>query len=264
MILDEIIARRMETLQADRRLQPDAVLRRRAEECQRQPLDLAAALRADGFAVIAEVKRRSPSAGRLRPELDVASLCAAYVRGGAAAVSVLAEPCYFGGSFDDIATARTSLAGEAAKPILCKDFVISEHQVYRARLAGADAVLLIAACLDSGRLAALMAAVAALGMAPLVEVHDADELDAVLPLQPPVIGINNRDLRTFRTDLATTIALAPRVPPGTTVISESGIRAAADVRTVAAAGAHAALVGEALVRSADPAAVLRELRALSS
>ncbi|MHB0876840.1 MAG: indole-3-glycerol phosphate synthase TrpC [Anaerolineae bacterium] len=263
MILDDIVARRRESIDAQRRLVPEAALRRQAEGCERRPLDFAAALRRPHVAVIAEVKRRSPSAGAIREDLSVAATCAAYAAGGAAAVSVLTEPDYFGGSFDDLAAARSTLTGADSRPILCKDFVVTEYQVYLARVAGADAVLLIAACLEPARLAALMAVVRGLGMTPLVEVHDAGELEAVLPLAPAAIGINNRDLRTFRTDLATTESLAPLAAGTAVVVSESGISNVDDVRRVAAAGAAAVLVGEALVRSgAAAAATLATLAAV--
>ncbi len=218
--------------------------------------DLAAALAAPGLQVIAEVKRRSPSAGSLAPALDPAAQAAAYQAGGAAAVSVLTEPDHFGGSLDDLRAVRDAVD----LPILRKDFTLHPAQVWEARAAGADAVLLIAAVLDDEDLAALLAAAAAAGLAALVEVHTAAEARRAAAAGAGLVGVNNRDLATFRVDLATAEAIAPELPPDAVRVAESGIGDAAGAARMARAGYHAVLVGEALVRAADPAALVAELR----
>lgn len=259
MILDRIVAQRRQDVAAAQATISEAALRRAAEAIERPPLDLAAALERQRVGLIAEVKRRSPSAGEIRPGLNVGDICQGYADAGAAAVSVLAEPAFFGGSLDDVASARRTLSGDRQRPVLLKDFVLGAYQVYSGRVAGADAVLLIAACLETPLLADLLALAADLGLTALVEVHDRAELERVLPLQARVIGINNRDLRTFTTRLETTLELAPLVDQGTVVVSESGIRGAEDVRRVAEAGVRGVLVGETLLRAPDPSAKAREL-----
>ncbi len=260
MILSQITERRRANVEERRRTVPESALRSLAEATERRPLDFAGALgAAKGVAVIAEVKRRSPSAGTIREGLDVAGTCRMYSENGAAAVSVLTEPNFFGGSLADFEAARSTLTGGMAMPLLLKDFVLTSYQVLEARAAGADAVLLIVACLMGDELPLLLDLVLRLGMTPLVEVHDRAELEAVSPLRPPVIGINNRDLRTFEVSLETTVNLAPEVPDGCLVVSESGIRTPADVRQVAAAGARAVLVGESILRADDPASQIRAL-----
>jgi indole-3-glycerol phosphate synthase len=214
-----------------------------------------AALRAGGsVAVIAEVKRRSPSAGGIREGASAAEVAQLYAAAGASAVSVLTDADYFGGSLDDLRAARV-----AAVPLLRKDFVIDVVQVHEARVAGASAVLLIARILGDAALRELHAEAVRVGLDVLVEVHDAAEIERAAAAGARIIGINNRDLATFTTDLDTTVRLAPQVPAGCVVVAESAIGAAADVARVAAAGADAVLVGEALMRAADPAATLRSL-----
>jgi indole-3-glycerol phosphate synthase len=223
----------------------------------RAPHDLATALTppAPGqVRLLAELKRASPVAGVLAHGFDPVPRAAEYVAAGAAALSVLTDP-HFQGSLADLDTVR----GAVACPLLQKDFVVDEYQLWEARAHGADAVLLIVAILEPARLAALHEAAVGLGLTPLVEVHDEGELEQAARLRARLIGINNRDLKTFRTDLATTERLAPRAPAGVRLVSESGIASRADVARVAAAGAHAVLVGEALSRSGDPAAKIREL-----
>jgi indole-3-glycerol phosphate synthase len=206
-------------------------------------------------AVFAEVKRRSPSAGALAEQVDPPSRAADYARGGAWAISVLTDGPYFGGSLDDLMAVR-----EAVEiPVLRKDFILDELQLLQTRAVGADLVLLIARILDPAHLARLRAEAEAMGMAALVEVHDEAELGPALDSGARLIGINNRDLDTFRTDLAVTEALMPLVPEGVHVIAESGIRDARDVERVVRAGARGVLVGEALMRSGDPEAVVRAL-----
>lgn len=259
MILDRIIARRRQDLEATRRQVSLSAQRRAAEESRRRPLDLAAALCRRRVGLIAEIKRRSPSAGEIRPGLDVAQTVTAYADAGAAAVSVLTEPAFFGGSLDDLAAAREALTGEHERPILRKDFILEDYQVYEARAAGADAVLLIAACLETPLLSDLLSLSGELGLSSLVEVHDRAELERVLPLRPRLVGINNRDLRTFTTHTETTLELAPLMGEGAVVVSESGICEVEDVRRMAEAGVRGVLVGEAILRSPDPAAKAREL-----
>jgi indole-3-glycerol phosphate synthase len=214
-----------------------------------------AALRAgDSVAVIAEVKRRSPSAGGIREGVSAAAAAQLYAGAGAAAVSVLTDGEHFGGSLGDLQAARV-----AAVPLLRKDFVIDAVQVHEARVAGASAVLLIVRILDDAALRELHGEALRVGLDVLVEVHDEAEVERAAAAGARIIGINNRDLATFTTDLDTTLRLAPRVPAGCVVVAESAIREAADVARVAAAGADAVLVGEALMRAADPAGALRSL-----
>ncbi len=205
--------------------------------------------------LIAEVKRGSPGAGPIRPDLDPATLAASYEAAGASAISVLTDREYFMGSLDDLAAIRVS----AEIPLLRKDFLISEAQVWEARGAGADAVLLIAGILDVETLRGLRVLAEDLGIAALVEAHDAEELMRTLESGASIVGINNRDLRDFTTRLDTTLALIPGVGAGVTVVSESGIRSRADVEKLSAAGVDAVLVGEALLRERDPASKAREL-----
>jgi len=206
--------------------------------------------------VIAELKRRSPSKGEIRADFAPAAIAKAYAEAGAAALSVLTDERFFGGHLDFLRVARA----EVAIPILRKDFTIDPYQIDEARAAGADAVLLIVAALDPGRLAELHAHAASLGLDALVEVHDEAELERALAVGARIVGVNNRDLRTFRTDLATTERLAPRVPAGVVLVAESGILRNEDVRRLEAAGAHACLVGESLMREPDVGAALRRLR----
>ena len=256
-ILDDIVRDKRAELAARRleRSLADLVV-----ECRARPpaRDFAAALAPapGGVRLIAEVKPASPSRGRLAgPGWDPVALAAAYARHGADAISVLTDAKYFGGSLDTLAAVRERVD----VPLLRKDFVLDEYQLWEARAAGADAVLLIVAILEPPALRDLLQAAKGVGLAALVECHTAAELDRALEVDARIIGINNRDLRTFVTRLETTLELLPRVPPGRLVVSESGFFTAADVRRVAAAGAHAVLVGEALVTAADVGAKIREL-----
>jgi len=223
------------------------------------PRDFAAALRVPGIRLIAEVKRASPSKGLLRSDLDPVMLAREYEAGGAAAVSVLTDEHYFQGSLDDLRAVRQNIN----LPVLRKDFILDPYQVYQARAAGADAVLLIVAALDDKTLQALLHLVEDLRMAALVEVHNATELERALSvhLAPGrrIIGVNSRDLRTFEVNLGTTEKLRPLVPREIVLVSESGIHNRVDVERLAAAGADAILVGEALVRAQDVRAKVREL-----
>lgn len=213
------------------------------------------ALIAEGISLIAEMKRASPSRGPIRPGASVTEVVSAYQRAGARAVSVLTEPAYFDGSLDDLVEARSA----CDLPLLRKDFVVDEYQLLEARAAGADAVLLIVAALEGGRLAELIAAASDLGMDSLVEVHDEDEVEAAVDAGAEVIGINNRDLHSLEVDLDTSFRLLADVPAGTVVVAESGISYAEDVERLERAGVDAILVGEALMRADDPVRAVREL-----
>lgn len=220
------------------------------------PRAFASALRGDGIQLIAEIKRASPARGDLWPDLDPASLARAYHGGGAAALSVLTDERFFRGSDLDLVQARAAVD----LPVLRKDFVVSEYQVFEARGLGADAVLLIVRALTSRELRHLLGVADGLGMAALVEVHSESELEVAVEAGARLVGINNRDLDTMQVDVETTFRLLPLVPPGLTVVSESGIHSRDTVRRLEEAGVHAILVGEALVTSDDPAGKVAELR----
>lgn len=206
-------------------------------------------------AVIAEIKRASPSKGLLRADFDPAAIARAYARAGAACLSVLTDRTYFQGLGEHLEAAR----GACALPALRKDFVIDPYQVFEARALGADCILLIVAALAPAQMTELEAIARELGMAVLVEVHDARELDQALTLKTPLLGINNRDLRSFETRLETTIALLPQVPRDRIVVTESGIAAPNDVARLRAEGVGAFLVGETFMRAADPGEALSGL-----
>jgi indole-3-glycerol phosphate synthase len=225
-----------------------------------RPHGFRAALARPGIAVIAEFKRRSPSAGVLRGEPDLAEIVGAYARGGARALSVLTEQPNFGGSLEDLRAARSL----CELPLLRKDFVVDDYQLLEARAAGADAVLLIVAALSDAQLASLHARAHELGLDVLVEVHDRAELDRAVELGAELIGVNNRDLRDFSVDVARTHALRGAIPAGVLVVSESGIASAAQLRELASDRVDAVLVGESLMRAADPARALEELLDRSS
>jgi indole-3-glycerol phosphate synthase len=209
-----------------------------------------------GVRLIAEVKKASPSRGVLAADLDSVALATTYGRHGADAISVLTDAKYFQGSLDILRQIRAAVD----VPLLRKDFTIDEYQLWEARAAGADAVLLIVAILEPPLLCDLSAAAKGLGLAALVECHTEAELEVALAAGSRLIGINNRDLGTFETRIETTLALLPQIPPGPVVVSESGFFTGADVRRVVDAGAHAVLVGEGLVRATDVAAKIRELK----
>jgi indole-3-glycerol phosphate synthase len=213
------------------------------------------ALEAPGIGVIAEFKRRSPSAGTLHDDPDLPATLAAYERGGAIAASILTEEANFGGSLTDLTAARRA----CGLPLLRKDFIVDAYQLHEASLAGADAVLLIVAALDDEQLAALAGAAGELGLDVLVEVHDETELSRAAALDAGIIGVNNRDLRDFSVDLARTSRLLADMPAGALVVSESGISSPEQLSSLQEEGVHAVLVGETLMRAADPAAALRSL-----
>ncbi len=213
------------------------------------------ALAGPGLAVVAELKRSSPSAGLLRPGLDPRELAAALSRSGAAALSVLTEPVHFGGSLEDLRSVRSA----STLPVLRKDFLVGPEQVLEARVAGADAVLLIVRALEPETLQSCLQAARDLGMDALVEVHNEPEMRLAARVGAELVGINNRDLDRLTVDLRVTEKLAPLAPPGAILISESGISSRSDLARLVACGADAVLVGEVLMRAPDPAARLREL-----
>ncbi len=257
-ILDKIVGVKREEVDALRRQRGLAGLRADAE-ARSDVRPFATALRdavgAGRAAVIAEVKKASPSKGLLRDPFDPGAIARSYAHGGATALSVLTDRRFFQGHGDYLAQAREA----SGLPALRKDFIIDPLQVLEARAIGADAILLIVACLDDAQMADLEALALALGMAVLVEAHDADELDRALRLRTPLIGVNNRNLRSFEVSLQTTLDLLPRVPPDRLLITESGIASRADVQRLRAAGVHGFLVGEAFMRASDPGTALAEL-----
>jgi indole-3-glycerol phosphate synthase len=221
---------------------------------------LTAVADAGDLAVIAEVKRRSPSKGDLFADLDPAEVARAYEVGGAACLSVLTDAEFFGGSPDDLAAARAA----CSLPVLRKDFTVSALDVLDARLMGADAVLLIAAALDDDELGSFHDLAVRVGLDALVEVHDEAEADRAVAVGATLVGVNQRDLVTFAVDTARAVRVAPRLPPGVLRVAESGVRGGPDARVLAEAGYHAVLVGESLVTSGDPAAGVAALRACRS
>lgn len=257
-ILQKILATKREEIAAGRAVEAIDALHARAA-AQTPTRDFVAALKtrvaAKQPAVIAEVKKASPSKGVLRADFRPADIARSYEAGGAACLSVLTDRQYFQGGADYLVEARAA----CGLPVLRKDFIIDPYQVYEARAIGADCILLIVAALGDAMLRELAGLAAHLDMDVLVEVHDAEELERALALEVPLIGINNRDLRTFRTDIGTTIGLLERIPADRLVVTESGIHTPEDVAHLRAAGVHAFLVGEAFMRADDPGARLAEL-----
>ena len=250
-ILTQIVAHQRDVVAAARVQQPVAALRSAAlyDEARR---GFAAALRAAQPAIIAECKRRSPSKGVLREPYDVVAIARGYAAAGAAAISVLTNERFFGGSLEDLRAVRAVVS----IPVLRKDFVVDAYQLEEARASGADAVLLIVAALDAARLHELHAAALDLGLDVLTEVHDERELEVALATGATMIGVNNRNLRTFATDIATSERLARLVPAGTLLVAESGLRDGADLRRLAGSGIGAFLVGEAFMTAPEPGRAL--------
>ncbi len=252
--LSNILADKAREIAARKQEVPLRTLQAAARKTPR-PRSLVRALRARPVGLIAEVKRRSPSAGVIRSPFDPAAIARAYEAGGAQALSVLMDEKYFGGGAADFAAVRAAVK----LPLLYKEFVLDPWQVWQARCLGASAVLLIVAALDPRRLKRLMKLVRDLDMEPLVEVHDAREWEVAVAAGARCLGVNNRDLRTFKTDLQTTVDLAARSPRGVLLISESGIRTAAHVVRVQQAGARGVLVGEHLLRQRGLTQAVRKL-----
>ncbi|MDZ4804297.1 MAG: indole-3-glycerol phosphate synthase TrpC [Candidatus Eisenbacteria bacterium] len=248
MILDDIVRRKREEIRAIQPIDPDKL--------GKTSRNFAAALGAgrSTVSIIAEVKQASPSAGLLTGDFDPISIALAYAEGGAAAISVLTDVDFFRGSLEDL----RGVAKSVELPVLRKDFVIDERQIYEARAAGADSVLLIAAILDRKTLQRFLAEARALGMEPLVEIHDERERDQALEAGARVVGINNRDLNTFRIDVETTLRLVPGLPDKIVVVSESGVESEAGVARLIGY-ADAALIGTALMRASDRSELLSRL-----
>jgi indole-3-glycerol phosphate synthase len=257
-ILNKIVAVKRDEIAAAKKLRDPASVRREAES-RKDVRGFEASLRsriASGqAAVIAEVKKASPSKGVLRENFVPADIAASYERHGAACLSVLTDVQFFQGSVAYLQQAREA----CALPVLRKDFMVEAYQVFEARAMGADCILLIAASLDDSLMADLEAQALALGMSVLVEVHDGAELDRALRLKTPLVGINNRNLRSFEVSLSTTLELLPNVPRDRLLVTESGILGPDDVRRMRDADVHAFLVGEAFMRAPDPGAALEAL-----
>jgi|TARA_B100000315_G_scaffold140084_1_gene129149 indole-3-glycerol phosphate synthase len=257
-ILARILTRKRQEISERQRQRSLADLDARAAD-RDAPRGFVASLRAsleEGRAgVIAEIKKASPSKGLIREHFDPAAIALSYEAGGASCLSVLTDHDFFMGAEADLEAARSA----CALPVLRKDFVIDPWQVAESRAIGADCILLIVAALEQAQMAELASAAADLAMDVLVEVHDGEELDRALALAPAMLGINNRNLRTFDTTLETTLALAPKVPDGTLLVTESGIHSVEDVATMRQANIHAFLVGEAFMRQDDPGAHLGAL-----
>lgn len=257
-ILDTILATKREEVAAARASTTLAQLDAAAATAG-PPRGLTAALRrAPGtpVRVLSEIKRASPSAGPIRAGADPAEIAASYAAGGAAAISVLTDRRYFDGDLAFLARCRARVA----LPLLRKDFLIDPYQVAEARVAGADGVLLIVAALSPAQLAELLAAAASYQLDALVEVHTIKEAEIALAAGTTLLGVNHRDLGTFQIDMSLTSVVAPLLPPDVVLVAESGIKTAADVQLLGAVGAHAVLVGEQLMRAADPGEALRVLR----
>ncbi len=261
-ILQRILETKRGEIEAARRVLPQDELEARARAAP-APRDFVGALRAKiaagRTAVIAEIKRASPSKGLLRADFDPAAIARSYEAGGAACLSVLTDRQYFQGAPEHLVAARAA----CALPVLRKDFVIEPYQLYESRAMGADCILLIAAALQAETMRELEAIALSLGMAVLVEVHDSVELDAALTLSTPLIGINNRDLRSFETRLETTLSLRSRIPRARIPVSESGISGGADVSRLRLAGVDCLLIGERFMRATDPGKALAELLEIS-
>jgi indole-3-glycerol phosphate synthase len=261
-ILNKIVAVKHLENAERAKLRSESALRATAEQRHRDGTDLRdfvgamrAKIAAGQAAVIAEVKKASPSKGVLREHFVPAEIAASYAQHGAACLSVLTDEQFFQGSEAYLRQARAA----CVLPVLRKDFMVSSYQVFEAAAMGADCILLIAACLDDAQMADLEACAHALGLAVLVEVHDGEELDRALRLKTPLVGINNRNLRTFDVTLDTTLGLLPRVPADRLLVTESGILGAADVQRMRDADVHAFLVGEAFMRQRDPGLALSQL-----
>ena len=258
--LAEIIARKRDEVAALRRLHSEESLRQAAEQSEFALRDFAAALRRDRpLSVIAEIKRSSPSAGTINADFDPIEVAATYATAGASCLSILTDEHFFGGHADILTAVRRSQEA-SGPPILRKDFLIDPMQVYQARMIGADAVLLIAECLDDVELRDLHQLARSLGMHTLVELYDAANLDRVLAIAPEIVGVNNRDLRTFQVDINHSRSIRSHVPAEVLFVSESGLKTRDDTAPLEAAGVDALLIGETLMRADDVAGTMRMLR----
>lgn len=255
--LKQIIAAKRGEIAAARNLKPQAEVEKLAA-AREDFRGFAESLARPGVRVIAEIKRASPSRGDLRPDLHPGDLAAAYQDGGAAAVSVLTEPAFFKGSAKDLKRARDVVE----LPVLRKDFILEPYQVYETAAMGADAMLLIVRILNDEQLQSLLALARGVGLETLVEIHDETDAKRIAGLDVPVVGINNRDLESFDTDAARAARIAALLPRGTAVVAASGIRDAADIQRALGAGLRRFLVGESLVKTPDPAALLKQWTAL--
>jgi len=254
MILQKIVQSKREELMKQKEILPLGELRQMLTD-QPPTLDFGGAIRNRGCAVIAEVKRSSPSKGRIREDFDPVEIAGIYKENGAAAISVLTERRFFEGHAAYVPQIKRSVR----LPLLRKDFIIDSYQISETRVLGADALLLIARILEQGQLREFLGLASELGLAALVEVHDETDLEKAISSGAGIVGINNRDLETFRTDLETSIRLARRIPKGVTVVSESGISNRGDIERLMDAGIHAFLIGESLMREKDIGKKLREL-----
>ncbi|MBE0466870.1 MAG: indole-3-glycerol phosphate synthase TrpC [Candidatus Desulforudis sp.] len=254
-MLNKIVASKLEEVQTNRRIRSLEAVKRAAEAGPETRSLKRALVEKPGVSLIAELKRQSPSAGLIRSDFDPVLIAGVYERAGAAAISVLTDHQYFGGRPEYLNQVRRAVG----LPLLRKDFIVSDYQVYESRALGADAILLIAAVLDDSRLREYQELADALGMECLVEVHDLPELERTVASGATLIGINNRNLRIFKTDLATSRELAAQLPPEALKVSESGIRNRGDVLELESYGFDAVLVGETLMRAPDIAAQVREL-----
>ena len=254
MILDDILARTRQTVAEAKERIPYAKLEDLARRSP-PPRDFWGALRARPMACIAEFKRRSPSAGWIRQDADPADIGPRYAAAGAAAMSVLTDTPFFGGTLDDLRRARAA----TQLPLLRKDFMVDRYQVVEARAAGADAILLIVSALDDVQITALSDEAARWGLDVLVEAHDEKEVHRAVGAGARLVGINHRDLRTFSVDTTLAVRMRPQIPPSRLVVAESGIKTASDVQHLRAAGINAILVGETFMRAPDPGVALRDL-----
>lgn len=255
MILKRIVDQTKKTLAVRKRTVNLEQLKEQANE-QTLPRDFAAALRSDGsIRIIAEAKKASPSKGLICADFDPVSIARCYEQNGAGAISVLTEEHFFQGHLDFL----KHVCSAVTVPVLRKDFIIDPYQVYEARAAGADALLLITAILDPHELDSLYRLTRDLGMHALIEVHSKDELEKALKVKPSIVGINNRNLNTFKTDIQTSIQLRALIPDDTVAVSESGINTPEDIYRLRATGINAFLIGESLMREADPALKLKQL-----
>jgi indole-3-glycerol phosphate synthase len=253
-VLANIVEHKWTEIDRARREVPLAVVQEQARAAP-PPRDFAGALRQPGTRIIAEVKRASPSAGTIRAAADPVTVASTYAAAGAACVSVLTDTKFFGGCLGDLSAVRTAIG----IPVIRKDFILDPYQVYEARAAGADAILLIAECLEDRPLAELHALALELGMSALVELYEPQNLPRVLAISPALVGVNNRDLKTMTVRLEHSLDLRPRVPAGMVFVAESGIKTRADIERLEQGGVNAFLIGETLMRADDPAGKLREL-----